>query len=351
MYPHVIAVHLENSSKRRPVVPAKETPKKLKVAMESETLSEMTSQEDNLPARRRSNTARNEIPVENKKRNTATLRAGKMVECPVCKKHFRNLPALFTHFVVHTSESPYECVHCKLSFNHRSNFYCHTSKYHPRQPGVSGYVIKEGSIFASHTPWELMGYSVSWVDATPTKNPRQSRHHCDQCRIRFASTDDLREHIETQHKPRETHPHKCSICAKSFTTKILLDIHMETHSEHGLLRCKHCAGSFRRPTSLKRHRKICPSLRNTREINDEEPAKKSGVLQMFKRRKSKRNALKGRMDTDGKPLVCQYCEKKYASRRGLQKHFQNHHKEEEIKDDDCESIDSGVVAGQALGMK
>lgn len=333
---HLIAVHKKRGQTKGKCAQKEVGPKKLKVAVETETHSgsvpsrmkgtmpwktmgysvsrtdkSVLAQEHNLPTRRRSNT---EIPVQKREKKeevplntTRTPRTVKMLECPVCKKHFLKLQQLFIHFVVHTSESPYECVYCKLSFTHRSNFYTHTSKYHPRQPGISGYVIKEGSIFASPTPWELMGYSVSWVDATPTKYHRQSRYRCDQCRMRFASTDDLKGHIETQHKPRKTHPHNCSICAKTFTTKTLVGTHMKKHSEHTLLK--------------------------------------------LKGRKSKRNALQGRKDTDAKILECQYCEKKYASRRGLQKHFQNHHKEKGTKDEDCESIDSGVVAGQVLGMK
>lgn len=78
-------------------------------------------------------------------------------KCPLC--NYTESPSnLKSHFVVHTNERPYVCVHCGKDFTQVSNCKRHVRKEHQGRSVEGGIAVKEGSIFNNPHPWEELGY-------------------------------------------------------------------------------------------------------------------------------------------------------------------------------------------------
>lgn len=80
-------------------------------------------------------------------------------KCPLCPKTYAYACNLYDHWIVHTDERPFICVHCRLAFRNKKAAFKHMAEAHPEVPKGTGITLAAGSVFHSRSPWEVMGYT------------------------------------------------------------------------------------------------------------------------------------------------------------------------------------------------
>ena len=110
----------------------------------------------------------------------------------VCKRTCVSKSALDKHFLIHTQDKPYECVHCHKHFKQKSH----------------------------------VNYHVKMVHGTLPKD-RPRNHICFHCGSAFTTASTLKKHVKTHTLEK---PHLCKYCGKCFIQKVHLQTHLLRHS-------------------------------------------------------------------------------------------------------------------------
>ena len=82
------------------------------------------------------------------------------------------------------------------------------------------------------------------------KTKQTKPHHCTLCSKSFARLDKLHEHLSIHSGEK---PYSCSQCSKSFARSYGLQIHLRKHSGEKPYSCTQCSKSFTQSSGLQKH--------------------------------------------------------------------------------------------------
>ncbi|TRY64779.1 hypothetical protein DNTS_004392 [Danionella cerebrum] len=85
-----------------------------------------------------------------------------------------------------------------------------------------------------------------------TQNPDRP-YQCGHCSQSFSQPSELRNHVVTHSSDR---PFKCGYCGRAFAGATTLNNHIRTHTGEKPFRCERCERSFTQATQLSRHQRM-----------------------------------------------------------------------------------------------
>lgn len=147
-------------------------------------------------------------------------------------------------------------------------------------------------------------------------------YQCSQCDKKYSSKNLLDEHMNMHTGLR---PYKCPICTKDFASKYTLTAHMKIHSERPRpFTCKQCGKAFFSAQNLLQHEKIHTGLK---EFVCEVCNKAFGTQHNLEVHKI--------IHTGYKPFICRTCGKAFARRAEIRDHERTHTGERPFVCDIC----------------
>ncbi|XP_059219712.1 oocyte zinc finger protein XlCOF6 [Stomoxys calcitrans] len=236
-------------------------------------------------------------------------------ECKYCYKwknsgseNFHTQQELLAHITeLHSSELPYNCPYCRVSFMDAASRTTHLKEVHS-----------------------------------------QKLYSCDTCGKKYADKFNLRNHVEKYHSGADF---DCTLCAKSFCSSKSLNYHMKWHNPKEQLKCSYCDRLFINQRHLKVHEETHTGFRSQevcsfcgkyffhlktlrwhifRQHGGEKPYKCGRCTEVFTSYFEKRlHMLEYHLDnlTLIEKTECMLCHKRYENEHILKDHMLEDHKE------------------------
>ncbi|CAH2041554.1 unnamed protein product, partial [Iphiclides podalirius] len=165
--------------------------------------------------------------------------------CDHCGKQYWNLAEFVTHVHSHNKpQEPQQCKHCTLMFSSESKLKMHMTthigKFKANSPKKK-YICSEcgsGCSSAANLKTHQMRHSKSYTV------------HCGQCGRGFYRRSDLVTHI--RHHTGEK-PFPCQHCDRSFARRDVLNRHMKCHTNEKPFECRFCRTRYSKRQELKMH--------------------------------------------------------------------------------------------------
>ena len=117
---------------------------------------------------------------------------------------------------------------------------------------------------------------------------KEKPFNCQYCGKGFSVKCNLKAHLET-HKSVEERSFKCSQCSHTATTLPLLRLHMHSHTGERPYVCELCGESYRRPSNLRRHKKLEHKIGKNK--SDDLFATFSGIIGLFMKHTETQDSL------------------------------------------------------------
>ncbi|XP_065075778.1 uncharacterized protein LOC135699441 [Ochlerotatus camptorhynchus] len=203
--------------------------------------------------------------------------------CEVCGKAFKVQSQLKTHILIHQDSKGYQCEYCGRSFAQRNGMTAHLRIAHAEQLGEQA--VAEREITCTICAKKLKGKICYRLHMKTHTNDRQ--FSCSYCDKRFVANQDKLRHEQTHtkeykfkcrfcdkgstrrklillHEAKEHNEmsgqviglqHKCSFCARCFSSPSAVAIHESLHSDDLPVSCELCDRRFKNVKYMKYHLK------------------------------------------------------------------------------------------------
>nr|CAD7394321.1 unnamed protein product [Timema cristinae] len=272
------------------------------------------------------------------------MREGNEFACLLCtgsEKVIGDMKGISTHMKTTHNTRIYICDMCGQDFRKRNELSMHLDEHVAAEEGdfqceVCNRIFTNLRLFRVH---KRMHY------------PQAKLWTCETCGKRYSSRNLLDEHINVHLGVR---PYKCRSCGKDFASKYTYKAHTKTHEERPRpFSCGDCGKTFLSAQNLQQHERTHNGLRNyvcdqcgkafgTARNLEVHSVVHSGYKPFICRTCGKAFARKAeirdheRTHTGEKPYQCEFCGATFSQRSNLQSHKRaTHYQDKRYKCLDC----------------
>jgi len=229
------------------------------------------------------------------------------LSCPLCEYKTRVKEHLASHMNSHTQDRKYMCVQCGQTFK-----WSHSLRRHQRTHQ------KDYKFTCAHCPKQFSRKDHLAVHEKLHDSDSAESYPCPECGVKFKNKKTLTGHIKTHSTDK---PHKCDSCDSAFTRKASLTRHvLAAHAGH-VFHCDVCSAPFSYRSTLEDHRRAVHN-EGKRDFHC------TGCRLSFACKAYLQKHLgvcKNRADKQ--EVLCSECGKSFPSRRHLQEHRRNKHRD------------------------
>ena len=273
----------------------------------------------------RKHTTFREIEFKHLKKGT---KKGVIHDCPLCYVQFKSFYTMHNHILdIHhedkdllkegqIEEKPiYNCSQCDHTFQRPSILEYHTNRMHQKAGGSKIKSVKINCRHCAETFKHIKAAKAHSLEIHKTPyiilERTRMQYKCSLCYQLFRRNRYLQNHIQSMHQnelfyldqamSQEDLTLKCSQCEKKFVSENSLAIHVQrTHGQTDVY-CKLCYLKFKRPSELKKHKKVLHKL----ELS----------------------GFDTKLDKSQFEHSCEICDKKFWTKNILTHHLRYRHKE------------------------
>lgn len=247
----------------------------------------------------------------NRKRNNADenkelfVRDGKKFQCLLCQPPSMvvyDTKTISIHLKTDHNERIYVCSVCGQDFRKRNPYNDH---------------MEDHTAANADGTYECELCNISFTDAREFRVHKKAHNvtvkiwPCKACGKKFSSKNLVDEHMNMHTGAR---PYKCPHCTKDFASKYTLTAHMKIHYDRKRpFECKECGKSFFSNQNLTQHVRIHTGVK---EFECEMCNKKFGSQHNLEVHKI--------VHTGHKPFICRTCGKAFARRAEIKDHERTH---------------------------
>uniref|UniRef100_A0A1B0DQA8 C2H2-type domain-containing protein n=2 Tax=Phlebotomus papatasi TaxID=29031 RepID=A0A1B0DQA8_PHLPP len=222
----------------------------------------------------------------------------KDINCPECRKVFKNETHLEKHMDFHRKLKPFMCNICGMPFSGRGSLTKHITRHKDKAvtcPHCKN-VYKNSFSFKCHLkemhkgiPFNISARSLSCTICNENfKNLDNLREHvkihncssnfeCGLCGKHFKRKSNMQQHIIKTHRgvskklkhkyyvPDESYRYSCPHCYKGFNAKSNYLNHLTVHSNERPFGCDFCEAKFKTKQHMNRHKIMKHDIENVPE--------------------------------------------------------------------------------------
>lgn len=275
--------------------------------------------------------------------------------CEFCDRQFKLSSALRVHKInVHSGVKPFKCDQCDAAYAFNSDLTVHKRMHKEERPFVCcdcGLAYKKSNHLSGHR---------KRVHGSTKLTQSQQLLRCEICQKTFKFKSSWKLHMRCHNKKMQschiaynkkrelTEPmkandacHTCAKCGHFFSTEMLLQGHMQVHSEEKSFACIHCSKNFKFKRDLFAHRKT----EHWRTTQKENPYKCEQCDSSF-RYKTELTKHK-RIHKDERPHACGECGAKFKRSAHLRMHENGH---EDMRNAVCHICGKCCLGLKSLAM-
>ncbi|KAJ0184291.1 hypothetical protein K1T71_000714 [Dendrolimus kikuchii] len=224
-------------------------------------------------------------------------------ECKECYKTFTTASGYSIHMRnFHTDEKPvFNCKVCGKIYQSPSSLHYHMASKHKAEGGKASrthccadcktvYTNRQGLVahLRTHSKHANKGEAKLTCHDCGSKfhnKPEIKRHiylnhmpinKCPLCLKAFSMPRCLKTHVERVHLGKEAPRDKiCQYCGKAFTTNVILQAHIRTHTLERPLKCPHCPATFAHSAARYNHKKLVHNPNRVRKAKTNQKCNES----------------------------------------------------------------------------
>nr|XP_050856936.1 zinc finger protein 724-like [Vespula vulgaris]XP_050856943.1 zinc finger protein 724-like [Vespula vulgaris]XP_050856953.1 zinc finger protein 724-like [Vespula vulgaris] len=305
-----------------------------------ETIDESKNDQEKKRSRKAKSNIKNEISQEQ-----IVIRDGVMYTCLLCtdeeEKEAVDAKTIITHMKNVHDTRLYICDICGDDFKKRNELSLHLDEHVAKEEGdfqceICNRIFSNLRLFRIH---KRIHY------------PQVKSWPCETCGKRYSSRNLLEEHINTH---TGTRPYVCETCGKNFASKYTYKAHVKTHEIRPRpFECTLCNKTFLSQQNLNQHERthngvkdyVCHqcgkafgSPHNLEVHNIVHTGYKPYICRMCGKAFARKAEIRDheRTHTGEKPYQCEFCGATFSQRSNLQSHKRaTHYNDKRYKCDDC----------------